>query len=60
MTESDTSPQERRLRWLNPAAEDNSKVELGDRVTFEAFERKIIGTVTQCDEDGITIREERW
>ena len=42
------------------AVEDNPKVKLGDRVAFDAFGRKAIGTVTRCGEDGITIREERW
>ena len=34
------------------------EVGLGDRVTFEAFGRRVLGTVTRCDKDGITIREE--
>ena len=55
-----TPPKEGRLAWLNPAAEDNPEVKLGDRVTFEAFGRKVLGTVTRWDDDGITIREERW
>ena len=54
----DTPPQEVRLVWLNPAADDNPKVHLGDRVTFDALGRKALGTVTRWDDDGITIREE--
>lgn len=34
------------------------EVGLGDRVTFEACGRRVLGTVTRCDKDGITIREE--
>ena len=58
MAESDTSSQERTLKWLNRNDRDASEVRLGDRVTFEDFGRKVLGTVTRCDEDGITIREE--
>ena len=55
-----TPPKDGSWIWLNRDADDNPKVKLGDRVAFEAFGRKAIGTVTRCGEDGITIREEPW
>ena len=55
-----TPPQEGSWIWINPDADDNPKVKPGDHVTFEAFGRRVFGTVTRCDEDGITICEERW
>ena len=55
-----TPPKEGSWIWLNRDADGNPKVKLGDRVTFEAFGRRVLGTVTGWDEDGITIREERW
>ena len=55
-----TPPQEGRLTWLDPAAEDTPEVHLGDRVVFDALGRRVVGTVTRWDDDGITIREERW
>lgn len=54
------NPEARATEVIDPAAEDNPKVKLGDRVAFDALGRKAIGTVTRWDEDGITIREERW
>ena len=55
-----TPPKEGSWIWLNRDDVDAPKVKLGDRVIFEAFGRWVSGTVTRCDEDGITIREERW
>ena len=51
---------ERNAHEARRAAEDNPKVKLGDRVAFDAFGRRVVGTVTRWDDDGITIREERW
>ena len=45
--------------WINPDAVDTPEVKPGDRVTFDALGWKAIGTVTRCDENGVTIREER-
>lgn len=45
--------------WINPDAVDAPEVKPGDRVTFDALGWKAIGTVTRCDENGVTIREER-
>ena len=56
----DTPPKEGSWIWLNRDAVNTPEVHLGDRVVFDALGRKAIGTVTRCDEDGITIREERW
>ena len=58
MTENETSPKRSSWIWLNPAVVDTPEVRPGDRVTFEAFGWKVLGTVAQRDEDGITIREE--
>lgn len=59
MTQCDTPPQRDSWIWLNRDDVDNPKVKPGDHVTFDALGRWVSGTVTRCDEDGITIREER-
>lgn len=45
--------------WLrvNRDAVDTPEVKPGDRVTFESYQRKVLGTVTRCDENGVTIEE---
>lgn len=58
MTERKTPPKECSWVWLNRDADNNPKVKLGDLVAFEALGRRVFGTITQCDEDGVTIREE--
>ena len=53
-----TPPQRGSWIWLNRDDVDAPKVKPGDHVTVEAFGRWVSGTVTRCDEDGITIHEE--
>ena len=60
MTESEISPQRRSWIWLSRDVTNTSGVHPGDLVGFEAFGRRVVGTVTRLDADGITIREERW
>ena len=55
-----TPPQRGSWIWINRDDVDAPKVKPGDHVTVEVFGRPVSGTVTRCDEDGITIREERW
>ena len=60
MTESEASPQRHSWIWLSNDATNPPELKPGDLVGFEAFGWTAFGVVTQCDEDGITIREERW
>ena len=60
MTESETAPQRGSWIWINRDAMNAPEMHPGDLVGFEAFGRTAFGVVTQCDEDGITIREELW
>lgn len=54
-----TPPQNGSWIRINRDAVNTPKVKPGDHVTLDAFGQKVPGVVTQCDEDGITIREER-
>ena len=58
MTESETSPKRGSWIWLSNDAISPPELKPGDLVGFEAFGWTAFGVVTQCDEDGITIREE--
>ena len=60
MTESETSPKRGSWIWINRDAMNAPEMHPGDLVGFEAFGWTAFGVVTQCDEDGITIREELW
>ena len=58
MTESETSPKRGSWVWISHDATNAPEMHPGDLVGFEAFGWTAFGVVTQCDEDGITIREE--